>query len=122
MILIEAPTQIQQRLSIPKDHYDVCQAAGVPSAGNAAANTKDFLDLKGQNKQQPFLPAGFTARGIVAMVFSCLSGVIGILFIVVYGLSDLRFHHREESAEVVMVMENLPKKGANVTTDESYKD
>lgn len=120
MLFIEAPIQMQERMSIPQDHYDVCRAAGVPSVGNAAANTEDFFDLKGQNKQQPFLPAGFTARGIVAMVFSCLSAVIGVCFIVVYGLSDLKFHHKEESADVVMVMDNLPKKVANVTTDETY--
>ncbi|CAM6127142.1 unnamed protein product [Calypogeia fissa] len=92
MLLIEAPTQMQERLSIPKQHYDVCQAAGVPFTGNAAGNTKDFLDLTGENAQEPWLPSGFTSRGIVALVFSCISGFVGVSFIVVYGLSDPNFH------------------------------
>ncbi|MCJ1352267.1 MAG: ferroxidase fet3 [Icmadophila ericetorum] len=95
LLLIEAPTQMQERLSIPQQHYDVCQAAGVPSKGNAAANTENFLDLTGQNTQQPFLPDGFTPRGIVALVFSCISALMGIAFLVVYGLSDLKFHETQ---------------------------
>lgn len=87
MLLIEAPTQIQQTTHIPEQHYDICRAAGVPYQGNAAADTQDFLDLDGQNKQLPFLPSGFTARGIVALVFSCISAFLGMGFIVVYGLS-----------------------------------
>ncbi|RFU23617.1 hypothetical protein B7463_g12721, partial [Scytalidium lignicola] len=92
MLLIEAPVQMQERLSIPQDHLDVCQAAGIATTGNAAGNVEDFLDLSGQNVQQKFLPNGFTARGIVALVFSCLSALLGMAFIVVYGLSDLKFH------------------------------
>ncbi|EXJ77234.1 hypothetical protein A1O3_10392 [Capronia epimyces CBS 606.96] len=87
MSFIEAPLQIQETTHIPQQHYDVCRAGGVPFEGNAAAHTQDLLDLDGQNKQQPFLPAGFTARGIVALVFSCISAFLGMAFIVVYGLS-----------------------------------
>jgi iron transport multicopper oxidase len=122
MSMVEAPTQMQERMQIPQNHYDTCAAAGVPSAGNAAANTVDFTDLKGQNRQVPFLPAGFEKRGIVALVFSCLSGVVGIIFIVIYGLSDLKFHHKGESADVVVALDELPKNEARVTTDETYKD
>ena len=97
LLFIEAPTQMQERLNIPQNHLDVCKAGGIPTEGNAAANTEDFLDLKGQNKQVGWLPAGFTARGIVALVFSCISAVLGIAFLVVYGLSDLKFKEREET-------------------------
>ncbi|KAJ9148850.1 Iron transport multicopper oxidase FET3 [Pleurostoma richardsiae] len=104
MLLIEAPTQMQERMSIPENHYDVCRAGGVATTGNAAGNTEDFLDLSGQNKQPGWLPGGFTARGIVAMVFSCLSAVLGIASITVYGLADVK--HQSQSAvasDVVMV-------------------
>jgi iron transport multicopper oxidase len=90
MLMIEAPTQIQKQ-PIPQQHYDECKAAGIPMDRNAAANSQNFLDLSGQNKQPGWLPDGFTPRGIVALVFSALSAILGMAFIVVYGLSDLRF-------------------------------
>jgi iron transport multicopper oxidase len=117
--MIEAPDLIPSRLNIPQDHYDVCKAAGVPSSGNAAANTEDFLDLSGQNKQQSFLPGGFTARGIVALVFSCVSAFLGIAFLVVYGLSDLKFHDKQTMAET----SDVPMKDISQTTvTEAYRD
>ena len=79
--LVEAPQEIQQSLSIPQVHLDVCKAGGVPVAGNAAGNTVDVLDLKGQNESVKPLPAGFTARGIVALVFSCVSAFLGMAVI-----------------------------------------
>lgn len=90
MLLIEAPKQIQERTKIPQEHYDVCRAAGVPFEGNAAANTENFLDLSGQNAQPDSIPDGFTARGIVALTFSVLSAIIGILSIIIYGMADIK--------------------------------
>ncbi|KAE8353394.1 Cupredoxin [Aspergillus coremiiformis] len=90
MTFIEAPTLIQERVKIPQQHYDICAAAGVAHEGNAAGNTADFLDLTGQNEQLPWLPAGFTAKGIVAMVFSVVSAFLGMGFITMYGISDLK--------------------------------
>lgn len=48
--------------------------------GNAAGNTEDLFDLTGENKQVAWHPAGFTAKGIVAMVFSCVSAFLGMAF------------------------------------------
>jgi len=79
--MIEAPTSLQETLTIPPDHLAACAVQDVPIAGNAAGNTKDLFDLKGANKSPPPLPAGFTARGIVAMVFSCLSAFLGVAVI-----------------------------------------
>lgn len=98
-IFIEAPTQMQERLTIPSDHYEVCRLSGVPYEGNAAANTKDYLDLKGQNTQQKDLPAGFTARGIVALVFSVISAILGMIAIFIYGLSDIKYNNQYSAAE-----------------------
>ena len=91
MIFIEAPEQMQERLTIPDDHYAVCDAAGVATKGNAAGNSVDLFDLSGQNKQADFLPAGFTARGIVALVFSAISAIVGIISITIYGLADVKY-------------------------------
>jgi iron transport multicopper oxidase len=91
-VFIEAPTQLQQRTTVPKDHLAVCAAANVPAEGNAAANSLDFLDLQGQNKQPGVIPYGsFTTKGIVAMTFSVLSGILGIIALAIYGMSDMKY-------------------------------
>lgn len=91
-MFIEAPTQIQERIFIPDDHYAACSAAGVATKGNAAGNTEDYLDLTGQNVQAAFIPyGGFTAKGYVAMAFCVLSAVMGIVALVVYGMTDMKY-------------------------------
>ncbi|KAK6373393.1 ferroxidase fet3 [Exophiala oligosperma] len=91
-VFIEAPRQIQEQLTVPEDHYAACRAKGVPYTGNAAGNTEDFLDLSGAPSQPGVIPyGGFTAKGIVAMVFAVLSAVLGIASLTVYGLSDIKF-------------------------------
>ena len=79
--MIEQPLELQKSLSIPESHYAACHDSNTPTAGNAAGNTIDALDLTGENKSPPPLPAGFTARGIVALVFSCASAFVGMGFI-----------------------------------------
>lgn len=76
--MIEAPMELQKTQSIPEDFLDACRANGEPYAGNAAGNTVDLHDLSGENTSVPPLPAGFTARGIVALVFSCISAFLGM--------------------------------------------
>ncbi|OAA35671.1 Cupredoxin [Metarhizium rileyi] len=85
---IEAPTELQKTLSIPPTHLQVCQKANIPTEGNAAANTQNFLDLSGQNAPPAPLPDGFTTRGIVALVFSCIAGILGVCVLAWYGLSQ----------------------------------
>ncbi|PHH66840.1 hypothetical protein CDD81_5972 [Ophiocordyceps australis] len=84
---VEAPLDVQRQLSIPDDHLAVCREANVPTLGNAAANTADLLNLDGQNHPPPRLPDGFTPRGIVALVFSCIAGILGVAVIAWYGLA-----------------------------------
>ncbi|KAA8897715.1 hypothetical protein TRICI_006678 [Trichomonascus ciferrii] len=111
LVFVEAPEELYD-LDIPQQHYDVCKAAGVPTEGNAAANTKDFFNLEGQNKQTKDLPPGFTARGIVALVFSCVSAFLGMAAIAYYGLSDL-------SASDEAILEH---EGINESEVEQYRD
>ncbi|KAH0442270.1 multicopper oxidase [Colletotrichum camelliae] len=84
---VEAPLDLQKSLTIPQNHKDACAAGNVPITGNAAANTLDYLDLSGQNTPPARLPDGFTARGIVALVFSCITGILGVLVVAWYGLA-----------------------------------
>jgi iron transport multicopper oxidase len=87
--LIEAPLSLQTSLQIPANHYEVCAADDYPTQGNAAGNTQDFLDLSGENESVKPLPAGFTAKGIVAMVFSCVAAFLGMAVIAWYGVQPM---------------------------------
>ena len=87
--MIEAPLDLQKSLTIPKDHLAVCASQGLPTVGNAAGNTKELFDLKGENLPPAPLPSGFTARGIVALTFSCLSAFLGMAIIAWYGIGEV---------------------------------
>ena len=87
--MVEAPLAMQEKIKIPQDHLDACTKVGIPVAGNAAGNTKDLFDLTGAEKSPPPLPDGFTARGIVALVFSVLSAFLGIAVIAWYGAGEI---------------------------------
>jgi len=79
--MIEAPEDLQKLLTIPEDHLEACRAQNIPIAGNAAGNTKDLVDLSGAARSPDPLPGGFEARGIVALVFSCLAAILGMAVI-----------------------------------------
>ena len=52
--IIEAPHMIQsQQPTIPPAMAAICKSQGIPTAGNAAGNTKNFLDLTGANTVAP---------------------------------------------------------------------
>ncbi|KAK7911605.1 Cupredoxin [Apiospora marii] len=57
--LIQTPTQLQGgRLQVPRDQLEACRRLGIPTAGNAAGNTRDPLDLAGANDRPPPHPMG----------------------------------------------------------------
>ncbi|KAK5962616.1 ferroxidase FET3 PWA37_005055 [Arxiozyma heterogenica] len=91
IVLVEDPLSIQASYSqqITQNHLEVCARSNISTKGNAAGNTEDFYDLRGESVQPKFIPSGFTKKGIIAMTFSCLAGVLGIATIVVYGMMDL---------------------------------
>jgi len=75
----------QLNATIPASHWQVCHDTLTPTEGNAAGNTVDWLDLTGANVSVKPLPAGFEAKGIVALVFSAASAVVGMGVIAWYG-------------------------------------
>ena len=89
---VERPLDVQKQLAgkIPADHLAVCKAGNVPTAGNAVGNTKDYTDLSGEKLPPKTLPSGFEARGIVALVFSCVAAFVGMAVISVYGLRPIK--------------------------------
>ncbi|KAJ5363571.1 Multicopper oxidase type 2 [Penicillium cataractarum] len=113
MTFVEDPLAIQDQFSISQNQIDVCEAASMSWKGNAAGNTEDYLDLKGQNKPPGFIPAGFTTRGIVALVFSCICAVVGMISISIYGISDLKFTMHESG---------LGDESATAQEREEYRD
>lgn len=90
LVLVEAPTELAQAQTITENHRSICEAAGINPTGNAAANSDDWLDIRGENTQHKALPAGFTAKGIVALVFSCIAGVLGCIVIGIYGMAEMK--------------------------------
>jgi iron transport multicopper oxidase len=91
LAFIEAPLEIQNTTSqqLTESHQNACANVGINPLTNAAGNT-DFLNLKGQNVQRPDVPSGFTKKGIIAMVFTCLSGILGLAALSAYGLIDIK--------------------------------
>ncbi|RMZ92479.1 hypothetical protein DV736_g294, partial [Chaetothyriales sp. CBS 134916] len=116
MLLVEAPQQLQAKYpnGLPKDHLAACRAGGVPTTGNAAGNSENFLDLSGQHKQVGWIAAGFTARGIVALVFSTINAVLGMTFIGIYGWLDpkRKLVTPETASRVIMNEEDDSGSGA----------
>jgi len=49
MVFIEAPTELRAlNLVIPQSHKDACAKSGISMVGNAAGNSKNWLDLSGE--------------------------------------------------------------------------
>ena len=67
----------------------------------------DLFDLDGENVSPPPLPAGFTAKGIVALVFSCLSAFLGIAVISWYGMLPITGQGANEEEQGRVVERNV---------------
>lgn len=106
--MVEAPLELQKTLTIPQDFIAACEAGNVPYAGNAAGNTVNYLDLTGANTAPDPLPAGFTARGIVALTFSAICALLGLAVISWYGLQDMGAAHLEEERRRIAAMDAQP--------------
>ncbi|KAI1110157.1 Cupredoxin [Nemania sp. NC0429] len=85
--MVEAPLDLQKSLTIPQNHLDACASQNIATVGNAAGNSEDFTNLKGENSPPDRLPEGFTTRGKVALAFSALSGILGVIVVALYGLA-----------------------------------
>ncbi|KAI1177757.1 multicopper oxidase [Nemania sp. FL0916] len=56
--LIFAPDVVQQTIKIPQDHINSCKRQNIPTTGNAAGNSKNYLNLTGAPTQPPAHPMG----------------------------------------------------------------
>lgn len=91
---VEAPVQVRQNYkvhrTIPNSSWESCRLSGMPTRGNAAANTKDFFNLKGENRQYKYLPEGFTLKGYILMGVSVIMAFVGMGFLSWLALSDTK--------------------------------
>ncbi|GAB7341808.1 hypothetical protein MBLNU457_g0135t2 [Dothideomycetes sp. NU457] len=108
--MVEAPLELQQSLTLPANHLQVCKDSKTLTAGNAAGNTINLLDLKGQPSPPGPIPAGFTAKGIVALVFSIISALIGMGFIGWYGAMPIGKEEETAVQQTIAQMDNSEKK------------
>lgn len=84
--IIEAPEIMPSVLKIDQSHFDHCKALGIPYTGNAAG--KDGLDLDGANVGPDPLPGTFTGKGVVALVFTIISALLGLATVIWYARDD----------------------------------
>lgn len=84
---IEAPLELQKS-KIPAEHYELCARNHPPisTVGNAAGNTIDLLDLTGEPAPPDSLPAGFTTKGVFALIISTLNALAMVGIIAWYGM------------------------------------
>jgi iron transport multicopper oxidase len=89
---VEAPRELQKQFpdGLPPSHVRACKEAQIPMQGNAAGNTVDLLNLSGENRSPGPIPAGFTTRGIVALVFSVVAAFAGCGVISWYGMAPIK--------------------------------
>lgn len=108
IVLVEDPEGIQSNPSqqLTDSHKRVCKNVGVPTEGNAAGTT-DWFNLVLQNKQEKAIPSGFTTKGYVAFVFSCVAGVLGLIAITLYGLMDLQNIEEKVVEDLHITPDNL---------------
>jgi iron transport multicopper oxidase len=101
--MVEAPLELQSRMTIPQDHYSACAASSppIPTAGNAAARTDDLLNVDGANVSPPPLPAGFTTRGVIALVFSVVAAFVGMFAVAWYGMGELSVLELEHAKKTI---------------------
>ncbi|SCU79182.1 LAME_0A07602g1_1 [Lachancea meyersii CBS 8951] len=87
-IFIEAPLVLREKEVLTENFQQICSAGKFPLSGNAAGHEDDWFNMAGLPRQPKPLPKGFTLKGYIAFVVSCLVGLWGLLTIVQYGMSE----------------------------------
>ena len=116
IVLVEDPLSLQSNSSqqLTANMLEMCTNSNISSKGNAAGNYENFLDLTGENVQQKNIPDGFTKKGIIAMVFSCIAGILGLVTIAIYGMQDMTPEQEAEDIRELLpeedILESSPSK------------
>lgn len=110
IVLMEAPDHLRDFVdynSLPKDLLQICEAGGMATAGNAAGNTRDWLDLSNEPVQADPLPEGFTTKGYIALAVCIVSALWGLYEIVVFGIADINNSYEDRVEHEKQVMAGL---------------
>ncbi|KAJ1950737.1 ferroxidase fet3, partial [Linderina pennispora] len=83
MIFIESPDLMQERLKVPQQIYDHCEARGIKTSGNAAG--REGFDLTGAPYGPFVYPQGWTKKAKGALAGCVISALLGICTIFWYG-------------------------------------
>lgn len=77
--IVEGPLSIQTNYfqQLTQNYIDVCARSNFSIKGNTTGNHKAFFNLQGESIQPKWITNGFTKKGIIAMTFSCLEGILG---------------------------------------------
>ncbi len=89
LTIVESPLEIQKQNKLTDNYNKVCEDSKIATSGNAAGNSKEFLDLRGENVQPAIIRGVFTLKGYIAITIATLFGLAGITSIAIYGFSSL---------------------------------
>ncbi|KAJ3306097.1 ferroxidase fet3 [Kappamyces sp. JEL0829] len=89
--IIEAPTVLQQRLRIPAQVIDQCQAQGIKTAGNA--NGLNSSSVTGMEAMGLFPADYFTTAGWLSLVACILSALLGLGSLIWFSHPDSSAKH-----------------------------
>lgn len=109
IVLVEDPEGIQGNSTqqLTANSLEMCTNSNISTKGNAAGNFENFLDLTGENVQIKSVPGGFTKKGIIAMVFSCIAGILGLVTISIYGMMDMSTEQEMEEIKELISEDQL---------------
>lgn len=110
--LIEAPDYIN--ITLPEDQLQICHSGNIPTSGNAAGNSHNFLDLHNEKLQPPPLPEGFTLIGYIALLLCTSIALYGLWKIYKFGMYDVLISESEKISnerrvitKYIQILENL---------------
>jgi iron transport multicopper oxidase len=112
MIFIEAPAQALTTVIPPQIMKDHCTALSMPSSGNAVGlYTTDLPGVTTGPYRQTF---GFKPKGIIAMTFSGLVAVLGMMVVTWYAFEGGELDIEDVEEEVKRKMEEKRLRGTKI--------
>jgi iron transport multicopper oxidase len=74
---------------------------------------EDLLNLEGATVAPPPLPAGFTTRGIIALLFSVFAAILGMAAVARYGMAELSVIELERAKRKIVHADDGVLRGVN---------
>jgi iron transport multicopper oxidase len=94
-VFIEAPEQMQEKLTVPQFMLDQCAAQNIPTTGNVVGKMST-TDTKGEAWGPVPLKMGWTPKAIGALAGCIITFLVGVISIIWYGHGSLSEDELEE--------------------------